>query len=136
VDVLGTYFHSSHTDISHLYVAALFLGTGSFGTVYRAQGNIDGVLYAIKKSRRRPHNESERATMMHEVQALASLSAYEEPEKTSSIVRYYSAWMEDEYLCIQMELCESCACDITNFDNDCAYTLLRDILHALDVLHK
>lgn len=73
---------------------------------------------------------------MHEVQALASLSAYEEPEKTSSIVRYYSAWMEDEYLCIQMELCESCACDIADFNNECAYTLLRDIFHALDVLHR
>ena len=43
------------------------VGTGSFGTVYRAQGVLDGVMYAIKKSRRRPHNQSERTSMMHEV---------------------------------------------------------------------
>ena len=71
-----------------------------------------------------------------QVHALAALSAHEDPDKTSSVVRYYSAWMEDDYLCIQMELCDSCASDIAHFDETCTYSLLRDILNALDVLHR
>lgn len=112
------------------------LGSGSFGTVYRVRGKLDGIGYAIKKSRRRPHSQNERASMMLEVQALAALSAQEESEKTSCIVRYYSAWIEDEYLCIQMELCESSACDLSVFDQQSAFQLLRDILNALEVLHR
>jgi hypothetical protein len=111
------------------------IGSGSFGTVYRVRGKLDGIGYAIKKSRRRPHSQHERAAMMVEVQALAALSAQEDSDKTCCIVRYYSAWIEDEYLCIQMELCESSASDATLFDHHSAYQLLRDLLNALDVLH-
>lgn len=104
--------------------------------MYRVKGKLDGIGYAIKKSRRRPHSQHERASMMLEVQALAALSAQEDSEQTNCIVRYYSAWTEDEYLCIQMELCESSASDLATFDHQSAFRLLRDMFTALDVLHS
>jgi serine/threonine protein kinase len=133
---------TSHFLLHHLHR----IGSGSFGTVYRVRGKLDGIGYAIKKSRRRPHSQHERTSMMSEVHALAALSAstatqYEDDissDKTNSIVRYYSAWIEesDQTLCIQMELCESSAADALHFTHQTAYQLLRDILNALDLLHS
>ena len=43
------------------------IGTGSFGTVYRAKGKVDDIIYAVKRSRRRFKGMIDRARMMHEV---------------------------------------------------------------------
>lgn len=43
------------------------LGTGTFGTVYRARSKLDDVMYAIKRSRRRFHGIEDKNKMMHEV---------------------------------------------------------------------
>ena len=43
------------------------LGTGTFGTVYRARSKLDDVLYAIKRSRRRFRGNEDKNKMMHEV---------------------------------------------------------------------
>jgi len=135
-DSLSGLHASSYSRLNNEFRILDVIGTGTFGTVYRAEALLDGVVYAVKKSRKRPHNQTERTAMMHEVQALAALSANEDPEKASSVVRYYSAWMEDEYLCIQMELCDACAQDTSTFDRSSIFTLLRDILNALDMLHS
>jgi hypothetical protein len=140
---------NSHDQISQYsrlhkdYEILDIIGSGSFGTVYRVRGKLDGINYAIKKSRRRPHNQNERTSQLVEVQALAALSAVQEDDSdqykataTCCIVRYYSAWIEDDYLCIQMELCESSASDAILFDHHSAYHLLRDLLNALEVLHS
>jgi hypothetical protein len=44
--------------------------------------------------------------------------------------------MEDDYLCIQMELCEGSVENIDVFDKSKVFPLLRDILNALDALHR
>jgi serine/threonine protein kinase len=43
------------------------LGTGVFGTVYRARSKLDDVMYAIKRSRRRFRDSEDKNKMMHEV---------------------------------------------------------------------
>jgi wee1-like protein kinase len=74
------------------------------------------------------------------VQALAGLSMHDEDSsKLTSIVRYYSAWVEEEHLYIQMELCDTSAAahsSILKRDVSAMYSLLRDILNALDLLHR
>lgn len=83
------------------------IGKGTFGVAYRARNKIDGLLYAVKRSLRRFRGNLDKENMMHEVQALAALSANEDVELTCTIVRYFSAWFEsDDHLVISMELCE------------------------------
>jgi hypothetical protein len=113
------------------------IGSGTFGTVYRVKGKIDEVLYAVKRSLRRFRGSLDRTRMMHEVHALAALSANED---VTSIVRYYSAWIEDDHVLIQMELCETSVEEMMKlnykFKTTEIFQILRDVLLALKVLHK
>lgn len=43
------------------------IGTGSFGTVFRARSRLDGAMYAIKRSNRKFRGNSDKLRMMHEV---------------------------------------------------------------------
>ena len=117
------------------------IGKGTFGVAYRARNKIDGLLYAVKRSLRRFRGNLDKENMMHEVQALAALSANEDVELTCTIVRYFSAWFEsDEHLVISMELCECSVEGMVKGSFQFAYSeiylILRDVLHALRVLHK
>lgn len=53
------------------------------------------------------------------------------------IVRYYNSWFEDDYLLIQMELCDnSVAESYEPLEPQLCYRLLRDILNAFVILHS
>lgn len=113
------------------------IGSGTFGTVYCARGRVDGVQYAVKRSKRRFHGSTDRTRMMHEVHALAEMSASEDG---LTIVRYFSAWVEDDHLFLVMELCEGSVegmlLNSYRFDTREVFKILRDILLALRVLHR
>jgi serine/threonine protein kinase len=103
--------------------------------VYRAQGVLDEVMYAIKKAGKKTETIEEKTLILREVQALASLS--DESDATGCIVRYYNSWFEDDFLCIQMELCDSSAAEIYEpLEVTLCYRLMRDILNALEILHR
>lgn len=118
------------------------IGTGSFGTVYRAKCLIDDEIYAIKRSIRQFRSEVDRNQMMREVHAMAALSSSEtdDADAFSTIVKYYSAWVEDDFVCIQMEMCdssiESLMLSSIVFQESEIFTLLRDTLLALKILHR
>lgn len=63
---------------------------------------MDGVSYAIKELR--ISKKITKQTILQEVYALSALSCRGDFNK--HIVRYFSAWCEDEKLYLQMELCE------------------------------
>ena len=120
------------------------IGRGLFGVVYKAKGIMDGIYYAVKKSKRR---YNDRNKMLQEVHALAALSANEDVDVTSTIVRYYSGWIEDDHIFITMELCEGNIETLLSQNNGSPSTndkflrqevfcILRDILLALKVLHR
>ena len=71
---------------------------------------------------------------------MAVLSAKEDAENMTTIVRYYSAWVEDDHVCIQMELCETSVDGLMmssyQFTSKEIFSLLRDVLLALDLLHR
>eukprot|EP00043_Microstomoeca_roanoka_P003765 m.45686 g.45686 ORF g.45686 m.45686 type:complete len:724 (-) comp12195_c0_seq1:373-2544(-) len=82
------------------FVELGIIGRGDFGTVYKCRHKLDGMLYAIKKSTKRIAGLAEEDRLLREVYAHAVLQAQ------PYIVRYYSAWEEDDKMLIQNEYCD------------------------------
>ncbi len=127
------------------------LGVGSFGSVYSVRNRTDRRLYAIKAAKREARGSSDRDRMLQEVYALSALSD-KGCINSMHIVRYHQAWMEGNRLYIQTELCDSTLLQVMRAsgghknkdgNNPCVYLdekqrykLLREILLALDLVHK
>eukprot|EP00249_Psilotum_nudum_P011014 c22915_g1_i2 orf=220-1518(-) len=76
------------------------IGRGNFSIVYKVLKRIDGCFYAVKCSNRQLRQDSERRQSLMEVQAMAAIGFHE------NVVRYHTAWFENDHLYIQMELCD------------------------------
>jgi len=114
------------------------LGNGSFGCVYKVRNRMDRCMYAIKAAKREARGISDRDRMLQEVYALAALSDNTTTE-AMHIVRYHQAWMEGNRLYIQTELCQSTLTEEVAkgvMDEKRRYKLLREMLLALDLVHK
>lgn len=94
-EIIG-YFSRYLNDFRELTI----LGEGSFGKVTKCINLIDGLEYAIKKTNKEITGEKEEETILKEVHALATLV------DNPYIVRYYSSWIEEKRIFIQLELCE------------------------------
>ncbi|XP_020296605.1 wee1-like protein kinase 1-A isoform X2 [Pseudomyrmex gracilis] len=75
------------------------IGTGDFGSVYKCVNRLDGCTYAIKKSLKPVAGCIAEKIALNEVYAHAVLG------KHQHVVRYYSAWAEDNHMIIQNEYC-------------------------------
>lgn len=65
------------------------LGHGGFGTVYKVRNRVDSRLYALKKVKLNPDNETLNEKIMREVRLLSRLNH-------ENVIRYYTAWNEIE----------------------------------------
>ncbi|XP_049279263.1 wee1-like protein kinase [Anopheles funestus] len=81
------------------FIELSLLGKGEFGQVYQCLNRLDGCVYAIKKSIRPVAGSSLEKTALNEVYAHAVLG------KHDNVVRYYSAWAENDHMLIQNEFC-------------------------------
>ncbi|XP_065830313.1 wee1-like protein kinase 1-A [Oscarella lobularis] len=72
------------------------IGSGEFAQVYKCRNRLDGCIYALKRSKNPIADER---AVFREVCAHAVLGSH------SHIVRYYSAWAEDNRMIIQNEFC-------------------------------
>ncbi|KAH0537893.1 wee1-like protein kinase 2 isoform X1 [Cotesia glomerata] len=75
------------------------IGAGEFGSVYKCINRLDGCVYAIKKSLKPVAGSVSEKTALNEVYAHAVLG------KHQHVVRYYSAWAENNHMIIQNEYC-------------------------------
>lgn len=76
------------------------IGVGEFGVVFQCVNRLDGCIYAIKKSKKPVAGSSFEKRALNEVWAHAVLG------KHDNVVRYYSAWAEDDHMLIQNEFCD------------------------------
>ena len=118
------------------------IGVGSFGKVHEVAARLDGCLYAVKVMKRAIRGGTDRRNVLKEVHALAALCD-QSKEGTFHIVRYHQAWIEDDRLYIQTELCDrtlreemELAQNVFRRDEKTTWKLLREILLALDLIHS
>lgn len=133
----------------------------SFGEVIKARKHIDGNLYAIKRSIRPVYSFHEKQDLLREVRCsvdvrgciistfsgtalqVHALSSIEESEH---IVRYYTAWEEDNYIYVCNELMDSNAnlfkkeflsmTGRSHLPESVLIEILRHCLHGLRDLHE
>ncbi|XP_028331857.1 membrane-associated tyrosine- and threonine-specific cdc2-inhibitory kinase isoform X2 [Gouania willdenowi] len=111
------------------------LGRGSFGEVYKVRSNIDGLLYAVKRSAQRFRGNSERNRCVREARNHEQLCPH------PHILDFVAAWEERGRLYIQTELCStSLLLHAENKrpgpDEAAAWAYLCDLLSALHHLHS
>ncbi|XP_070281167.1 wee1-like protein kinase 2 [Myotis yumanensis] len=103
------------------------IGVGEFGTVYKCIKRLDGCVYAIKRSTDSFAELSNENLVLHEVYAHAVLGHH------PHVVRYYSAWVEDDHMIIQNEYCnggslQAAISENTKSGNHFEEPKLKDIL--------
>ncbi|KAJ8707801.1 hypothetical protein PYW07_011478 [Mythimna separata] len=76
------------------------IGRGQFGRVTKCVNKLDGCVYALKRSLRPVAGSAAERAALTEVYAHAALG------KHPHVVRYYSAWAEDDHMIIQNEYCD------------------------------
>lgn len=82
------------------FVQLSVIGAGEFGEVFRCLNRLDGCIYAVKKSKKPVAGSAVERIALNEVWAHAVLGKHE------NVVRYYSAWAENNHMLIQNEYCD------------------------------
>ncbi len=75
------------------------IGQGTFAQVWHAVHRLDGMEYAIKKSKRAVRGVLDQRRALREVQAWGRL------QQVPHVVQYHTCWMEEDHLYVQLEYC-------------------------------
>jgi hypothetical protein len=77
------------------------LGEGTFSTVFAVRHRLDGLLYAVKKIKEKINSENHQNLLLKEICSLSYLNSLQCP----NIIQFYSSWIYDEQLFLQLEVC-------------------------------
>ena len=111
------------------------IGSGAFSTTIKCRSRIDGCLYAVKRAMHRIRGQADKRKQLMEVFALAALAG------CPSIVNYFGAFIEDDRLYIQLELCAGNVTDRNVPESERARSLwvtefLKTVGVALRAMHS
>ncbi|KAJ2943271.1 hypothetical protein O0L34_g12076 [Tuta absoluta] len=117
------------------FVELEVIGRGEFGLVTKCVNKLDGCVYAIKRSIKPVAGSAAERAALTEVYAHAALG------KHPHVVRYYSAWAEDDHMVIQNEYCDGGSLQQYVTDNGPLpeselLVLLAHIAHGLAYIHS
>jgi serine/threonine protein kinase len=107
-------------------------GEGSYGKVYEVFHRTDNRYYAVKKLKRQATTKKELAACFREV------DVHTQVQSSPHVVRYYDSWVSDQYLHIQMELCQENLCKFLVGGYNSEERVLRVLAHiccALCTMH-
>ncbi|CAG2170744.1 unnamed protein product [Oppiella nova] len=74
------------------------IGTGGFGTVFKARHKFDDEIYAVKRIEIMDISDEHQAKMCNELKSLVKV-------RSEYVVQYYNSWSDGTHLYIQMEYC-------------------------------
>jgi tRNA A-37 threonylcarbamoyl transferase component Bud32 len=80
------------------------LGSGAFSDVFKAKDRQNGMFYAVKRSKKRFKNKTERDRYLQEPRMYKKLTP-SGMTKCQNVLEYYRAWQEEGYFYTQTELC-------------------------------
>ncbi|KAH8080359.1 protein kinase [Aureococcus anophagefferens] len=120
----------------HDFEVVKYVGGGSFGTVHKVKSRIDGCHYAVKATKHQFKGQLHRDRTLKEVFALAALSARDDAHEGIK-----HAWIEDERLFIQTELCDASLESRVHRQRfhptpENLWAFLRQMFLALELLHR
>ena len=75
-------------------------GVGTFSSVSCARRRLDGVVYAVKRIKRKINSENEGRLVIRESCAHAALAG------CPNMIQYFGCWLDDGHLHIQTEYCD------------------------------
>lgn len=130
----------SSTSIDHSRYALEFLeeellGSGDFGEVYKCLKYMDGMTYAVKRTKRPVANTAQEKIFKKEIHAHALLA------HVPHIVNYFSSWSDQGVLYLQLEYCNGGNLEDI-IQNRCSFTevalkqLLFQVSEGLRCMHE
>lgn len=103
-----------------------FIATGTFGEVYKCTHLLDGIAYAVKKTKKTIYKN-------HEYFIRKEVYAHSVIGRHSNIVSYFTAWHERGHIYIQTEFCNGGTLELMIHNSDhefCDIALRRLLCHV------